>query len=93
MILNVIEAHHIRDYVVRLKFNNGEIKVVDLQETIFEDHRQIFKSLEDLDYFKNFKIKFNTITWANEADFAPEFLYDLGVAQGNKTLVKEAIES
>ena len=30
--------------------------------------------------FKRFTIKFNTIEWENGADFAPEYLYEIGVA-------------
>ncbi len=29
-------------------------------------------------------IRLNTITWDNEADFAPEFLFDLGTKQSNQ---------
>jgi len=31
-----------------------------------------------LDYFKNFQIKYNTIEWENGADYAPEYLYEIG---------------
>jgi len=65
-------------YQVFLTFNNGESVVVDLENAIFNDTRKIFQPLRDLDYFKSFKIRFNTITWDNEADFAPEFLLELG---------------
>ncbi len=78
MILNVIKAEHIQDYQIHLDFDNGKSVEVDLRKTIFNDSRKIFQPLRDVDYFKNFKIKFNTITWNNEADFAPEFLIEIG---------------
>lgn len=37
--------------------------------------------LREINYFKSFKISLNTITWDNEADFAPEFLLELGKLQ------------
>ncbi len=78
MILNVIKAKHIREYQIQLEFDNGKSVTADLKKTIFEDSRKIFQPLRDVNYFKNFKIKFNTITWDNEADFAPEFLLEIG---------------
>ena len=81
MILNVTYANYKCEYKVFLTFNNGESIVTDLEETIFKDHRSIFIPLRDIEYFKNFKIRLNTITWDNEADFAPEFLLELGRKQ------------
>jgi len=81
MLLSVIKANYLRDYMIALVFNDGESETVDLKETIFNDHRKIFDPLRQPDYFRNFKIKFNTIVWENEADFAPEFLLELGKQQ------------
>ena len=78
MILNVTKAEYVGDYKVVLQFDNGERKIVDLKDTIFNDRRAIFEPLRKKDFFRDFQLKFNTITWKNEADFAPEFLYELG---------------
>ena len=64
-----------------LTFNNGESVVTDIEETIMNDNRRVFLPLRDVEYFKSFKIKLNTITWDNQADFAPEFLLELGKKQ------------
>ena len=77
MILNVTNAEYAGEYKIFLAFDNGVSKLVDLRETIFNDHRKIFLPLRNEEYFKNFSIKFNTITWENEADFSPEFLISL----------------
>jgi hypothetical protein len=81
MILKVINAVYKGGYLVLLTFNNGETLLVDLQNTILSDHRKIFEPLHDINYFKNFAISLNTIVWENEADFAPEFLLELGQKQ------------
>lgn len=78
MILNVTNAAYKVGYQIFLTFNNGESVLIDLENTIFNDSRKIFLPLRDIDYFRSFKIRLNTITWDNEADFAPEFLLELG---------------
>jgi hypothetical protein len=86
MIINVVSAEYKEGFKIFLEFNNNESVMVDLQPIIYSDHRKIFEPLRVVEYFKTFKIKFNTITWDNEADFAPEFLLELGKAQQNKEL-------
>ena len=78
MILNVTKAEYPGEYKVALQFNNGINKLVDLRDAIFHDQRTIFEALRNQEFFKDFQLKFNTISWKNEADFAPEFLYELG---------------
>ncbi|MBI4645651.1 MAG: DUF2442 domain-containing protein [Bacteroidia bacterium] len=78
MLLNVINARYLKDYCILLEFDNGEEKIVDLKYTIMNDKREIFHPLKDINYFKIFSIPFNTIEWANGADFAPEYLYEIG---------------
>ena len=81
MIIDVIKAEYRGGYKLFLTFNNTESVLVDLKATIYSDNRKIFQPLRDTDYFKSFAIKLNTITWDNEADFAPEFLLELGKSQ------------
>ena len=84
MILNVTYAEYKGEYKVFLTFNNGESVVSDIKETIMNDSRRIFLPLRDLNYFKSFKIRLNTITWDNGAHFAPEFLLELGNKQESR---------
>jgi len=81
MILNVTYAEYKGEYKVFLTFNNGESVITDIEETIFNENRNIFEPLKDKSYFQSFTIKFNTIEWSNGADFAPEFLLELGKKQ------------
>jgi len=52
------------------------MKVALLQEAMTQDRRQIFNQLVDIDQFKRFSIKADTIVWENGLDLAPEFLYE-----------------
>ncbi len=70
----ITSAEYLKDYKVFLKFNDGYEAVIDLRTSIFTDKRKIFLPLRDKAYFKDFSIKFNTICWNNEVDFAPEYL-------------------
>ena len=63
--------------------------IIDLKETIFNDRRKIFKPLRNIDFFKSFTLDSWTMTWSNEADFSPEFLYEL--ATKNKEIIHKEI--
>ena len=77
MFIEVIEAEYLNGYKIKLLFNNGETRIVDLGNSL---NGSVFAPLRNLEYFKRFSIKFNTIEWENGADFAPEFLYNIGTA-------------
>ena len=77
MFIEVIKAEYIEGYKLLLLFNNGERRVVDLSNSL---KGTVFAPLKDIDYFKRFSIKFNTVEWENGADFAPEYLYEIGTA-------------
>ena len=71
MFLHVLEARHVRDYVVRLKFSDGADGEVDLAAEL---DGPVFGVLRDIEQFKRFAVARHTLTWPNGADFAPEFL-------------------
>lgn len=75
MSLEVLKAEYLNDFKIKLWFNNKVVKIVDLSRSLNGD---VFTPLKDIDYYKNFVIKFNTIEWENGADFAPEYLYEIG---------------
>jgi len=75
MFLEVRNAEYLGDYRIRLAFNNGESKIVDLSDKL---QGKVFEPLKDKIFFKSFSVKFNTIEWDNGADFAPEYLYEIG---------------
>jgi hypothetical protein len=43
MLLEVKEVKYIRDYLLKLKFNNGCEAYVDLESTLLNEKRKIFK--------------------------------------------------
>lgn len=87
MIPQVIDAKYLYGFTLELKFNDGKIKRVDLEKHL---EGEIFQPLRNVDYFKTVKVypEHDTIYWDNGADFAPEFLYEIGE---NITTVSKAI--
>jgi len=73
----VKEAEYLKDYRLRVTFEDGTQKEVDLSPYL---DGEIFEPLKKVDYFKQVGINrdVDTIYWDNGADFSPEFLYDIG---------------
>jgi len=77
MFLHVDGVTHLRGYELRLEFNNGAVKDVDLTAEL---HGRMFEPLRDPRLFGEVQVNPETgmIEWPNGADFAPEFLFDMG---------------
>ena len=76
MFLEVSNAVYLENYRISLTFNNGVTKTVDLQSEL---NGKVYEPLRQLENFKKFQVKYNTIEWANGADYAPEYLYEIGI--------------
>ena len=77
MYYSITKVTPLNDYLLRLKFKNGEEKVFDMKPYL---ETGIFKELKDETVFKTVKVSFDTIEWANEADIDPETLYHESIA-------------
>ena len=73
----VIDFSFISDFKVKLKFEDDTEKVVDLEPHL---EGNIFKPLKNPSYFKQATLNkdIDTIVWPNDADFSPDFLYEIG---------------
>lgn len=78
MFLHVDRVALLRGYRLRMEFNDGVIKDVDLTDELYGE---IFEPLRDPDFFARVAVnpETGTVEWPNGADFAPEFLYRIGV--------------
>ena len=75
--LSVVDADYIKDYELLLTFNDGVKKYVNLQTYL---KGEVFVELTDKTKFIQYGLTRHTIEWANGADLAPEFLYEIGRA-------------
>ncbi len=76
MYLKVTEVEPLEDYQLLLTFENGEKRIFDMKPYL---DKGIFQELKDVKLFNTVRISFDSVEWANEADFDPESLYELGV--------------
>ena len=81
IILKIVKAEYVEDYVLRLTFNNGEIRLMDFEPLM---DKGVCKKLRDLDYFKSFTLDPFTVDWNNEIAFAPRLLYERSVLIADK---------
>ncbi|MFQ5611285.1 MAG: DUF2442 domain-containing protein [Anaerolineae bacterium] len=77
MFLHVAEVTYLKEYRLRLVFDDGVIKDVDLRDELYGE---VFEPLREVEFFQQVTVnpETNTIEWPNGADFAPEFLYEIG---------------
>jgi hypothetical protein len=77
----VLDASYVEGYTLRICFENGETRLVDLTEHL---EGAVFEPLKDLAYFRSFDVNhdIDTVVWPNDADFSPDFLYEMGVPVG-----------
>ncbi len=60
------------DYKLRLVFTNGEMGIFDCSCLL---DFGVFKELSDLNYFKQVRVEYGTVTWPHEQDICPDTLY------------------
>ena len=75
--LRVVDVDYIKDYELLVTFSDGNKKKVDLIPYLTGE---VFGELLDKEKFVQYGLTRITIEWANGADLAPEFLYEIGTA-------------
>ena len=85
----ITDAAYIDGYRLKLRFENQEVRIVDLSAHL---DGPVFEPLKDLSYFKQFKVNhdIDTVVWPNDADFSPDFLYEIGEPVSEPALPTDA---
>lgn len=68
-----LEVKPLENYVLEIKFNNGEIKRFDVKPYL---NHKAFEQLKKLDIFNSVKIAGLSIEWENGVDICPDELYN-----------------
>ena len=73
----VVDASYVGGYKLKIRFENDEVRIVDLSDHL---DGPVFEPLKDLSYFRQFKVNrdIDTVVWPNDADFSPDFLFEIG---------------
>ncbi|MDR1737473.1 MAG: DUF2442 domain-containing protein [Candidatus Symbiothrix sp.] len=72
----VKDAKYLDGYRISVLFSDDIRKTVDLTNQLYGE---VFEPLKDINKFKRFSVSDWTVEWENGADYAPEFLYQIGV--------------
>jgi hypothetical protein len=74
----VRDVQHLSDYKLRLKFEDGTVREVDLAPHL---DGEVFEPLRDPNRFRTVRLhdELDTIVWDNGADMSPDFLYEIGI--------------
>lgn len=75
--LRVTDVDYIKEYELLVTFSDGTRKKVDLKPYL---KGEVLGELVDKHKFIQYGLTRTTIEWANGADLAPEFLYEIGTA-------------
>ena len=88
----VIDASYVDAYRLKIRFENDEVREVDLSDHL---DGPIFAPLKDLSYFRQFAVNhdIDTVVWPNDADFSPDFLYEIGQTVSEPLRPADAVES
>lgn len=74
-VIDVIDVRVLSRYVVELAFANGEVRVIDLEPSLWGE---MFEPLvADYELFRSLRVdpEAGTIVWPNGADLSPRTLY------------------
>lgn len=72
----LLDAEAGDDHLVRVRFDDGLVAEVDLSYLL--SYGGVFEPLRDIAFFRQLRADFEagTIIWPNDADIAPETLYE-----------------
>ena len=78
---DAVELISINGAVLRVRFDNGEIRDFDAEKELF--HRKSYSTLKDQRVFNTARIEYGTIAWADGSDLDPEWLYEASTPVSN----------
>jgi hypothetical protein len=83
----VCRVEYDRDYQLRVTFDDGSIRLVDLEQHL---GGEVFEPLRDQEQFRTARLNadIDTVVWDNGADMSPDFLYEIGIPLAGRLVPK-----
>ena len=69
----VKKVHPLKNYLLELVFDNGEVRLFDVAPYL---DRGIFRELQDESFFRSATPFMGTVKWPHDQDFCPDTLYE-----------------
>ena len=76
MYARVKKVQPLENYLLKLTFDNNEVRIFDVSPYL---DKGIFQELKDQTIFKTVVPFMGTVMWKNEQDFCPDTLYEESV--------------
>ena len=69
-------AEYIKDYMIRVVFEDNSIKTIDLKPFIQKSQHPAVKKFLDINLFKKFKVEFGSLCWeGGQFDISHQAIY------------------
>jgi len=87
----VTDATYLSGHKITVRFEDGSCRLVDLASHL---DGPVSEPLKDVAYFQRFTVNhdIDTIEWPNNADFSPDFLYEIGEEVSTPTVAANRTE-
>ena len=76
MYQSVTSVKPLNNFKLELEFEKGEVRIFDLSPFLATGR---FEELNDENIFRQVRVNYDSIEWANGLDFDPEFLYSQSI--------------
>ena len=75
--MRIIKVKYLSDYKLEVEFDNGEKRIADFKDFLFQDHSPMTTQFRDKERFKKVYIEFGHLTWEDgEMDISAESVYN-----------------
>ncbi len=72
----IAKVKYIEDYKLKVTFNDGLVKSIDLQEFLEDSTHPLITKFREKELFKQFYIEYGVLSWGdNEFDLDPMSIY------------------